>query len=325
MQQTNAQTSQNRDIIMIEADMIIEYLIDEFLAEHGYDLSQKTIEYYRYRLQSFERYLHSHNIQHPAQCTAKTIKKFFSHIKTDGMSWSTRNGTYTVLKLWFAWLATERHINSDIFASAQIKRPKRAKTVVRALSIDHAIAMIRAALADDSAYGIRDTAILVSLLTTGMRRCELVSLTVERVNLTTGWALVQGKNLNERALPLVPDCITVYERWLDVRPQTDDPAVFVTLHGKKNKPAYSAMEPDNVNDICIKYRKLAGIPDYISVSPHKWRHAYATALARGHDPFNLQQLMGHSHISTTAIYVDRDPEKQKQLAVDFLPKLFLTP
>ena len=298
-------------------------LRDDFFVDESYRWAQSTIDYYLFRLKPFFDYCHAENITQPAQITPRHLKRFFGVINKKYDSWHTRNGTYTVVQMFFCWMYSESHISENTFERAGIKRPRKVRQVVNALQTDHIISMIQAAVAQPGMYATRNLAIMVLLLTTGMRRSELTTLAMNKVDLITGWVLITGKGGHQRSVPLNADAVTVLQRWLAERPRTNANAVFITLHPDNMGRIYQQMKPDNINDILNRYRDLAGIPSTISVSPHKWRHAYATMLSRGGDPFSLQALLGHSNISTTAIYVDKKPEAQRALVENYLPKLTL--
>ena len=300
--------------------MLFDRLVNEYILDEAYRWSPATIAYYRARLAPFVEFCSTNNIS-PETITARNLKHFFAEINETYSSWHTRNGTYTVVKSFMCWLYAEHYIDKDVFARAMIKRPRKPKLVKRTVTMKHVTAMMQAAINEGTVISTRNIAIMVLLLTTGLRRKELASLQLGQIDLDTGWIFVTGKGGNQRVVPLNADAVTSLQHWLAVRPETKDKAVFTTLRADNRGGAYHEMKPDNINDILIKYRDLAGISSAISVSPHKWRHAYATFLARGGDPFALQQLMGHSHISTTAIYVDNDPNAQKRLVNKFLPKL----
>ncbi len=95
-----------------------------------------------------------------------------------------------------------------------------------------------------------------------------------------------------------------------------DQAIFVSLQANK-KGQYIFLRPDALNDLLIKWRTKADVPEHISVSPHKWRHAWASKIASSKDVFALQALMGHTDIRTTLIYVHQNIENLRELVTTY--------
>jgi site-specific recombinase XerD len=298
----------------------MEQYLTEYLLDEGYGWKGPTVAYYQTRIRSFFAYLTDNHITDLQSVTPRIIKQFFAQLMQSGLSWSTRNGTYTALQQWYAWM-DDNHHTANVFAQSKIKRPRREQRVVRPVPTEAVIAMVSAAMADETIIGVRDTAVMVLLFATGIRRAELVALTINDTDIPGRKIYVTGKNNKQRILPLNDDAVTVTIRWLDVRPQTVDTSLFVTLHPDNTGKNYHRMRPDNVNDIMLRYKQLAGIT--VNVSPHKWRHAYATLLSRGRDPFGLQRLLGHENIATTAIYVDKTIDDLRAMVDNYIPKLTL--
>ena len=177
--------------------------------------------------------------------------------------------------------------------------------------------MIEAAEADGSVIALRDAAIMRLLLTTGMRGEEITMLKLDSIDFETGEILIEGKFDNQRPGFLRPTTLAAVNLWLEKRPHTFDRALFVGLHPSR-RGIHHELRPNAVNEILLKWRDQTGLPK-VSVSPHKWRHRFATELARGQNPFALQDLLGHADIATSAAYVHSSLEVRRCLMMSYGP------
>lgn len=302
----------------------MEPVIRQFILENRADWSRHTAEWYGWRLAPFVRYLDEQcSICDPAHIDYTHVVGFLAHLKDAGASWSTRNGTYTALRQFCTWLRFKNILPVNPFTQSGngLKRPRKPRQTVKPLKLVHCRAMIKAAEAARDEYGLRDAAMMRLLLTTGIRRAELVALKISDVDFADGEIFITGKGGHERNVYATPETLVALIAWLGVRPKTNDPALFVSLHGHKGKPN-SEMRPDAVNDILKSWRDKAGIDPSVSCSPHKWRHTFATEFAaKTQNPFALQELLGHSDISTTRIYVSLSHETLRGLALDNAPEV----
>jgi len=201
-----------------------------------------------------------------------------------------------------------------------LKRPRKTKKVVHDIPLGYIRRMIEAAEAEDTVMNRRDVAIMRLLATTGMRREEVIRLSLKELDLERGEVrVIRGKGDNERLGFLKAETVKALQRWLEMRPKTDSQAVFISLQANK-KGLHRELNPDAINDVVKKWQDQAGLPE-ISMSPHKWRHTFATELAKAKNPFGLQALLGHSDIKTTSIYVHCDREVLYQMVREFGPEI----
>jgi site-specific recombinase XerD len=153
--------------------------------------------------------------------------------------------------------------------------------------------------------GIRDRAILEMLFSTGLRVSELVSLNLEDVNLASKEFTVIGKGKKVRTVYLSDSAAQWLNKYLSIRNDTYQP-LFLRYSGKKMEDE----DPDgdslrlsvrSVQRLVKKYVMRAGIA--VDATPHTLRHTFATGLLReGADLRSVQELLGHSNVSTTQIY-----------------------
>src|SRR5688572_18689342 len=106
-------------------------LLDDFLADSASDWSKITYDYHRARLRPFLAFLAKRRIRDPTAVTLRDIRRFFADQRQVGLSWSTRNGTFTSLGLFFRWLRRLRLIEHDLFNDPEsgLKRPEKPRQV----------------------------------------------------------------------------------------------------------------------------------------------------------------------------------------------------
>jgi len=150
----------------------------------------------------------------------------------------------------------------------------------------------------------RDFALVGLMLLDGLRSCEALALRLEDLRLADGQLRVLGKGQKERLLPLPEELHTVLEKYLHLeRPLTDSPALFVSLKGPSRG---CPLSPAGLRSLFRHHRKVSAV---LLANPHRFRHTFGADMVRaGISLPALQQLMGHSQIRTTMLYVQLAPE-----------------
>jgi len=157
----------------------------------------------------------------------------------------------------------------------------------------------------DRKSGVRDRAILETFFSTGLRVSELVALNRDAINLNTGEFTVIGKGRRARVVYLSPGAIKWLRRYLGTRADPFVP-LFIRYSGKKMTEndfdgESLRLTPRSVQRLVKKYVQRAGIS--VEATPHTLRHTFATGLlSEGADLRSVQELLGHSNVSTTQIY-----------------------
>ena len=156
-------------------------------------------------------------------------------------------------------------------------------------------------LTEDS--GLRDRAILETLFSTGLRVSELASLNRDTINLKRREFGIIGKGGKERVVFISDSACSFLEKYLGVRKDSFKP-LFIRFQGKvnlSNNGEAMRLTPRSIERIVEKYVKKQGIP--VKATPHTLRHSFATdLLINGADIRSVQEMLGHSNISTTQIY-----------------------
>ena len=209
-----------------------------------------------------------------------------------------------------------RHSIIEIDPTSEIATPTLGKRLPKLLS-EKKIESLLDAPDLDTSHGIRDRAMLETMYGAGLRVSELVGLPSRSVDLLNGWVRLTGKGSRERLVPLGEYAVEWIERYQsDHRARllkgriSDD--LFVTKRGK-------CMTRQAFWLIIQKYAREAGIDG--KLSPHALRHSFATHLLNhGADLRTLQQLLGHSDLSTTQIYTHISRQRLSTLLHEHHPR-----
>ena len=220
------------------------------------------------------------------EITSDDIRKYLSYRKEhDGLSNASLNNMRMYLKSFFKWCFIEEKIRKNPMDKINpIKAPKK---VISTLS-DEQMEIIRSACTNE-----RELAILDTLSGTGMRVSELRNLNRSDVDFQTGEIKVFGKGSKERICYLTGKA-KVHLQWYLEQRTDDNPALFVTA-----KKPYTRLTKNGVEFVLNEIVAKSRIPD-LHISPHELRRTFATdAINRGAPAELIQQLLGHSSVSTT--------------------------
>ncbi|MGB7650813.1 MAG: tyrosine recombinase XerC [Gallionella sp.] len=211
----------------------------------------------------------------------------------------------SLARLLSAWRGFFNYLIRDYGYTANpcigIRAPKMDKALPQALSVEQAMRLME--ISHDTLAAIRDQAMLELLYTSGIRLAEMVNLDVTQVlpALTSGEITVTGKGQKQRVVPLGKFAIAALQAWLAVREQLarpDETALFVGARGQR------------IAHRVVQLRlKQWGITQGITsnVHPHLLRHSFAThVLQSSGDLRAVQEMLGHSSISSTQIYTHLD-------------------
>lgn len=281
--------------------MIIEDAIQDFLNycifEKG--LADKTKESYQNDLDVYKSFLINHHISSVNDITSDHIKDFLKERQDEESTTIAHN--LTVIKNFHSYLVKEKIVSSDV--SEFIERPKLRKNLPKSLSIDDVDLLLNIPL--NTPFDYRNKAMLELMYGCGLRVSELVSLTMNDIDITNCFIRILGKGSKEREIPLGEYAIEYLNLYLGIRDLLlkDKPCnqLFLNNHGQ-------GMTRQGFFKILKSLLKEKGLNT--DVSPHTLRHSFATHLInRGADLRSIQEMLGHSDISTTKIYTRVSDDK----------------
>lgn len=278
----------------------LQQLHSEFLEELevGQGRSVRTVANYDHYL---KRFWEQQSITSIADITMDAVRDFRRYLSTrsdtSGVSLATQNYHFIALRQFLKYLAKR-----DIPALAPekiglAKLPERDIDVLYPEEVD---ALLDAPAAN-TIEGLRDRALLQTLYSTGMRISELIALDRDDIRSESTEIPVRGKGNKVRVVFLSPEAQRAIQEYLTQRMDID-PALFIRhKKGSVGDPGDLRLTPRSVQRFMRKYAIAAGITK--AVTPHTLRHSFATdLLSNGADVRQVQQLLGHSSITTTQIY-----------------------
>lgn len=294
----------------------METIKDEYLKfiqlEKG--LSSNTIGAYRRDLNKYITYLQDHKITHIDFVDRQTLQQCLGFLHDEGASTKSLARFISTVRSFHQFALREKYAAKD--PTVLIETPKYDRKLPDVLAVDEILRLLDAPdLSKNNGY--RDRTILELLYATGMRVTELIDLKVENVNLIMGFVKVFGKGGKERIVPLGDTVIDYLSTYLEtVRPQllktTVTNTLFLNLHGK----------PLSRQGIW-KMIKQNGIKANINktLTPHTMRHSFAThLLENGADLRAVQEMLGHSDISTTQLYTHVSKSQIRKMYNEFHPR-----
>jgi integrase/recombinase XerD len=231
-----------------------------------------------------------------AMVTRDGVLRFLAHSRARGLSPRSLARRMAGLRAFCRYLRQEGVLATDPLLDLETPRPPQR--LPHFLSIDEVDRLLRQPRLD-TPRGLRDAAMLEALYATGLRVSELVSLPMSGLHLAEGWLKVRGKGGKERLIPLGEQAVARLHGYLAgprdrLMRGARTTQVFVNGRGK-------GLTRQGFWKLLRGYARQAGITK--PISPHTLRHSFAThLLEQGADLRSVQQMLGHSDISTTQIY-----------------------
>ena len=281
--------------------------------------SEATVEAYAQDILDFEEYLSEQGatLARPTAIDSLMVQGFAAYLFRKGIARSSTGRKLSALRSLFRYLQRTHKIEAD--PTAGVRNPKQDQRHPAMLNVDQAFDLLAEAgggplpfsassdaplvpLSAEEALLLRDKALLELLYGSGLRISEALGLDTDDIRPGSSRIVVTGKGSKDRQVLLSDTCMTALSEWLAARPlvppQHGEMALFIGKQGKRLDRRQAARILDT-------HAQQAGIPQH--VSPHDLRHSFATHLLEGGaDLRSVQELLGHSRISTTQRYTHLD-------------------
>lgn len=292
----------------------IEGFRDYLTLERG--LSPNSVAAYQRDIEQFARFAQFEELLNaPADIEMSTIEHFMGSLFDRGLARNSQARMLSGVRSFCKYLRLEGVMDGD--PVEMIESPRPARKLPDILSVEDITQMVDS-IDLSRREGVRNRAMIETLYSCGLRVSELVELRISKVNLIDGWVQVIGKGNKERLVPIgqraiaaIDDYLAQYRSELAPHPGHED-ILFLGRQGRgmSRQMAFTMIRRTAIN---------AGIRK--SVSPHTFRHSFATHLIEaGADLRAVQEMLGHSSITTTEIYTHLDRRFLRDQVEKFHPR-----
>ncbi|MDF2699303.1 MAG: xerD [Haloplasmataceae bacterium] len=298
----------------------IDSYIDEFnnyiIIERG--LSKNTIASYNVDLMQYSNYLTDElEINDIKDLSRDDIINYLSHLYDLNLKPKSIARKLTAIKMFHKYLYMNNYLKENV--SNFIEQPKLEKSLPIVISVSEVNALL-ASFTEDNEYELRNKTMVELMYSTGLRVSELVNLNIEDINLTMGFLKCNGKGNKERIIPvgeraihLVDQYLKFFRKKLNINYDTE--ILFLNRDGTR-------LTRQMFWRILKEHAKNCNL--HTEISPHKLRHSFATHLLENKaDIRYIQELLGHSNISTTQIYTHINSKKLNDTVTYNHPRNFI--
>ena len=275
--------------------------------------SANTIASYMRDIRQFAEWLQHSGVANVVDASQLNISQYLAHLEDEGRSAATVSRNLASLKNFYGYAVSTGFLEKTPVVDIHVERgEKKLPQILTGREIE----LLLAQPVCVDAKGYRDKAMLEVMYATGIRVTELIDLDLDDVNLELGIIKCSGAR-KSRAIPLYPAALKALSNYLkDVRSSMlatpDESALFVNVNGQR-------MSRQGFWKILKHYQGTAKIEK--EITPHTLRHSFAVhLLENGADLGSLQELMGHSDISSTQLYTHMVNQKLKSVYEKCHPK-----
>lgn len=272
----------------------IDSYLDHLRVERA--LARNTLEAYARDLGELATHLGEAAFEIPLRVEPASILDFVVTSSKRGKSARSSARQLSAMRGFFKFLVRERALPTD--PTELVERPRLSRKLPRVLSYDE-VDRLLAAPPEDTARGIRDSAMIHLMYASGLRVSELCGLALGELDLRVGTVSPLGKGGKRRVVPVGQIALERIERYIELvrchnKGATRDKHLFLSPRGKR-------FTRQGLWKLLKAYARACGITT--PISPHKLRHSFATHLLRGGaDLRAVQSMLGHADLGTTEIY-----------------------
>lgn len=270
-------------------------------------LAKNTLESYCRDLNKFIAYSKKRKKTSPKSIDREEISLFILELKKNGCATSSISRCVASIRSFFNFLLVEGYIEKN--PAIELETPRIEKKLPRVLTTDEVEKLLSQPNPGEH-NGLRDRAMLELLYASGIRVSELVTLNITDFDPKVGFLRCRGKGMKERIVPIGSVAINYVNEYLHksrskLLAKNGEPSLFVNHHGRQ-------MTRQGFWKILKKYVRKSNIQG--EVTPHTLRHSFATHLIEnGADLRSVQEMLGHSDISTTQIYTQITKRKIREV------------
>lgn len=270
-------------------------------------LARNTLDSYRRDLEKFLAYMKKEKKTKPEDVDRQALNAFIGELKKNGYATSSISRCIASIRSFFNFLLQEGVIKNN--PALDLESPKIEKKLPRVMTTGEIDKLLGQPKPGEN-NGLRDKAMLELLYASGIRVSELVSLNVTDFDPRVGYLRCRGKGMKERIVPIGSLAIGYVSEYLGnsrlkLVKSSEETALFVNHHGCR-------MTRQGFWKILKKYARKSNIQG--DITPHTLRHSFAThLLENGADLRSVQEMLGHSDISTTQIYTQITRKKIREV------------
>lgn len=279
-------------------------------------LSANSVDAYLNDINKFSKYCtDKYNIETPEQVTHEILKSYLDFINEAGITTRTQARCISTIRSFFKYLIFDGKLKNN--PARLLEAPKIGRRLPNVLTVEEIDSMLRA-VEMYKPEGQRNRAIIEMLYSCGLRVTELIDLKLSNINFRLGIVKIEGKGNKERIIPISKNAkeeikryLKVYRNYLEIAKGFED-VLFLNKRGT----SLSRVMVFNI----IKYlSKRAGLSK--NVSPHTFRHSFASHLINGGaDLRAVQDMLGHESILTTEIYTHLEDHYLKDTVNKYHPR-----
>ncbi|HHW32403.1 MAG TPA: site-specific tyrosine recombinase XerD [Clostridiaceae bacterium] len=286
----------------------MEALIKEYMnfLEKDKQLSHNTLQSYKRDIEQYLTYLQQINLNNISNTTKTTILTYLMYLQKKGRATSTVSRNLASIRSFYQFIAKNKAIDHD--PTSDLESPKVEKKLPQILSTQEVELLLEQPKCKDL-KGYRDKAMLELLYATGIRVSELISLDLSDINLQGGYIRC-NKGARERTIPIGSIAAEALQEYIEkarvhLVKDSNNQALFVNVNGGR-------LTRQGFWKIIKLYKNQAKINK--DITPHTLRHSFAAhLLENGADLRSIQEMLGHSDISSTQIYAQLAKNRIKEV------------
>jgi len=278
------------------AEHLLEMFLNHLLVEKR--ASRHTVDNYRRDLNHFRNFCSEQSIGHWREVSQADVRMHIAQRRRQGLEAKSLQRELSAIRSFFHYLATHREVENN--PAKQIKAPKQARKLPKTLDVDQMAGLLNAS--PSSKLEIRDVAMFELFYSSGLRLSELAALDIPDIDWSAQVLTVRsGKGGTARVLPIGSKAMQALNAWITARRQLlagEQPALFVSGRGIR-------LTGRSIQLRLKRWCLAKGSTQH--VHPHMLRHSFASHLLESSQDLRaVQELLGHSNISTTQIYTHLD-------------------